>query len=567
MTATSTMPQDGIRGSPPELPGPPGRGSSGRSRRRRLWTIAGLVASVAALAGAGVGTRDLLKPGGDLVGAFFAAALQPRADGDFLALTATAATTTLAFAVLGTAVSLMIGLFGGVLTAEVWWKARGRDAPGASVRWSAARAVLVVPRAIHEVVWGLIFLIVFGIDPIVAVLAIGIPFGAVTAKVFADILDETPRQPYLALLASGASRGSAILYGLLPQALPDLLSYAFYRFECAIRSAAVLGLIGAGGLGYELALSFQSLRYDEIWTLLYALILLSAGADLWSSKVRAHRVRLSGTTRRGRQDRLLSSSILIAVVLVPVSAWWVGLEPNLLWSGSSWRHAGDLVASAWPPSFGAGGIAELARLSAITVAMSLIAMLVAFWGGALLAFPASNLPRWGRRSAGSRTSRTGRLAVLLLCRLLLIVQRAIPPPVWALMFLFVLYPGILPGALALGVYTMGVLGRLMSEAAENLDGRPLRALRAHGASELHVFCYGVVPAATPRFVAYGLYRWEVTIRETVVVGVVGAGGLGLLLDQQLSTLDYRATVTTVATIVVLTMIVDVISSAVRRSIR
>lgn len=78
-----------------------------------------------------------------------------------------------------------------------------------------------------------------------------------------------------------------------------------------------------------------------------------------------------------------------------------------------------------------------------------------------------------------------------------------------------------------------------------------------------MFCYGVVPAATPRFVAYGLYRWEVTIRETVVIG---AGGLGLLLDQQLATFDYGGAVATLLVFLVLTLLVDLTSAAVRRSL-
>ncbi|MGH3993279.1 MAG: PhnE/PtxC family ABC transporter permease, partial [Pseudonocardiaceae bacterium] len=152
-------------------------------------------------------------------------------------------------------------------------------------------------------------------------------------------------------------------------------------------------------------------------------------------------------------------------------------------------------------------------------------------------------------------------------RTLLIVLRAIPPPVWALIILFVTYQGLLPGALALGVYTAGVLGRLMAEVAEDLDPRPLDALRAHGASEAQVFCYGVIPPAAPRFVAYGLYRWEVAIRETVVVGVVGAGGLGLLLERQLATFDYGGAVGTLLALIVLTLMVDFTSAAIRRSLR
>jgi phosphonate transport system permease protein len=95
----------------------------------------------------------------------------------------------------------------------------------------------------------------------------------------------------------------------------------------------------------------------------------------------------------------------------------------------------------------------------------------------------------------------------------------------------------------------------------------LRALAAQGASGGQVFLYGVLPAAIPRFAAYGLYRWEVTIRETVVVGVVGAGGLGLLLDQQLASFDYSGVVSTLIALIVLTLMVDLVSAAIRRSLR
>lgn len=539
-------------------------GGRRRSTRRWIWLLLFGAALIASLAAAGFGSTALVKPeGGEAFLQFFAAALDPRLDGDFLQLTAVSALTTLSYAVLGTALSLVIGVVGGVLTSQTWWTsgARSRGRRGVA-GWLFARAVLVVPRGIHEVVWGLFFLVVFGLDPMVAVLAIGIPFGAVTAKVFSELLDETSRKPYTALLASGAGKRSAIIYGLLPPALSDLLSYGFYRFECAIRSAAILGLVGAGGLGYQLALSFQALQYAEIWTLLYALILLSVAADYWSATVRSRRV-----TRSHHRDGVLTGSLLFGAILIGFSTWWVGLDVAVLWSGRTWEFAGQLLADTWPPTLGEGGFDRLIELSGVTLAMSVLAMAFAFWGGAMLAFPAANLSRLGRQSAPSGLRRVARTITVALSRLLLIVMRAIPPPVWALLLLFVLYPGILPGALALGVYTAGVLGRLMAEAAENLDGRPLRALRAQGASESQVFCYGVIPAATPRFVAYGLYRWEVTIRETVVVGVVGAGGLGLALDHQIGSLNYAGALSTIITLIVLTFAVDLASAAMRRSVR
>jgi phosphonate transport system permease protein len=157
--------------------------------------------------------------------------------------------------------------------------------------------------------------------------------------------------------------------------------------------------------------------------------------------------------------------------------------------------------------------------------------------------------------------------VLLFTRLLLLVARAVPEPIWALLFLFILFPGILPGAIALGLHNLGILGRLMAEVTENLDERPLRSLKALGASRSQVFLYGVLPLTLPRFIAYILYRWEVCIRATVIVGLVGAGGLGRLLTEQLSSFDYKGVLTTLIVFLGLTFLVDLISASVRRAIR
>jgi phosphonate transport system permease protein len=136
-----------------------------------------------------------------------------------------------------------------------------------------------------------------------------------------------------------------------------------------------------------------------------------------------------------------------------------------------------------------------------------------------------------------------------------------------LVVLFVVFPGILPGAIALGLHNMGILGRLMAEVNENLDQRPLVALRAQGASSSLVFLYGVLPLTLTRFLAYILYRWEVCTRETVIVGLVGAGGLGRLLTEQLSSFDYQQVLVTLSCFVLLTFAVDWVSSAARRSLR
>ena len=130
--------------------------------------------------------------------------------------------------------------------------------------------------------------------------------------------------------------------------------------------------------------------------------------------------------------------------------------------------------------------------------------------------------------------------------------------------LFVLLPGPWPGAVALGVYNLGVLGRLLAEAVENVsDGRAL-ALEAAGATRLQAAGYSTLPAVAGRFVSLALYRWEVTIRETVVVGVVGAGGLGRALDEELSAFAWAEVTSIIIALVVVALVVDLASTRLRR---
>ncbi|AFY66862.1 ABC transporter permease [Geitlerinema sp. PCC 7407] len=548
---------------------------------RNLWGAIALVAIGAAIAQTGIFSRDVVNEGGwSLVQEFWAAALRPDLSPEFVAIALDASLKTLGYAVCGTVFSAAIGLVGGVLCSEVWWQSVWPTHPRrAQMIWVALRGALAVPRAIHELIWGLFFVNIFGLDPLVAILAIALPFGAITAKVFSELLDETPRAPLGTLLSSGASPISAFLYSILPQAFPSLLSYGFYRFECSVRSAAVLGVIGAGGLGYQLLLSLKSLRYSQLWTLFIALILLSGAIDAWSAILRRRigapsRLDLNVGKLQRRQPRreadwILRASWIGTVGLVIFSFFYVGADFSKLWSPRTQALLADIAATAFPPDFSQAG--DLLELSLQTLAMSIVAM---SWAGAVAIFlsfwAAQNLLLPGglfRPEAGDRAAWLRGMAVLVTTRLVLLVSRAIPPPIWALVLLFVLFPGILPGAIALGLYNLGVLGRLMAEVIENLDERPARALHSLGASRGQIIFYSLLPNTLPRFLAYILYRWEVCIRATVIVGLVGAGGLGRRLTEQLSNFDYPGLLSTLLCFMALTFMVDLISASVRRSLR
>jgi phosphonate transport system permease protein len=514
---------------------------------RRLWLGAAAMLVGWAFWATGLGRRSLVNPRGwPQVRSFLAASVRPDLSRPFLKIVVDATITTIGYALLGSLLALVIGLVGGLFMSELWWR-RSRHLSGRPRPiWFFIRSLAVVPRGIHEAVWALALVAILGRDPLVGVLAIGIPFGFITAKVVAEMIDESAVRPYNALRQAGSERLPAFGYGVIPVVASDVVSYAFYRFECAIRSSVVLGVIGAGGLGFQFAVSFQAVRSKEIWTLIYTVILLAAAIDWWGARLRA---------TPSRRRIVLSSTAALALSILSIVH--LGVSLGRATSTRTQKLAARFLHESWPPRLPVGGWHTLQQAALDTLQLSVVAISTA----AVLAIPLGYL--------GSRrtTETKARRAVGWFTRLALLVLRAVPPPIWALIFLFVMLPGPLPGGFALGCYTVGVLGRLNASVMENVDRRPGQALRRLGASRAAVFSYADAPLAMPRVVALSLYRWEVTIRETVIVGLVGAGGLGRLLGQQQAAFDRGGIVTTVAAMIVLSFGIDLVSSRLRRDLR
>jgi phosphonate transport system permease protein len=152
-------------------------------------------------------------------------------------------------------------------------------------------------------------------------------------------------------------------------------------------------------------------------------------------------------------------------------------------------------------------------------------------------------------------------------RAILLVLRSVPPTVWAVIALLALFPGVLPGALALGVYTGGILGRLVAEAWESVDTRPRDALRAIGARSSLASLAAVVPPSAHHLLTYTLYRFEICIRDTAIVGVVGAAGVGHLLADNLAAFRLPTVTTLLVASFVLSVGTEILSRRLRRALR
>ncbi len=221
--------------------------------------------------------------GGGSALTFILALFPPDLSPEFLAVTLKAGVRTVAYAVAGITVAVLIGLPLGVV-------ASGRVLPTSNrLRLPlilATRLFLGGSRAIHELVWAVLFVSAIGLSPVAAIVALGLPYGGILGRIYAELIQDVPTEPLRALRSSGASPMRMLFYGYLPMALPDILGYTFYRFECAIRAAAILSFVGIPGLGYQIQLSLQDLLFSQVWTLLLVMVGLIVLVDFWSTRLR-----------------------------------------------------------------------------------------------------------------------------------------------------------------------------------------------------------------------------------------------------------------------------------------
>lgn len=152
-------------------------------------------------------------------------------------------------------------------------------------------------------------------------------------------------------------------------------------------------------------------------------------------------------------------------------------------------------------------------------------------------------------------------------RVLYIFSRAVPELIWAMIIVFIFKPGILPGAIALALHNFGILGKLCAEVIEDLDLRPLKNLSSCGANTFQILIYGVIPMVTPKFITFILYRWEVIIRTTIVVGFVGSGGLGQEFKLAMSWFNYTEITLILICYMILVIISDLLSEGLRKLVQ
>jgi phosphonate transport system permease protein len=510
---------------------------------------------------------DLIHSGGiptlmQIVEGLFHPDLSP----DVLVLGFKSAWITLAYAVAGMSLAILYAFVVGILASGVLTSTKTSKL----VSKVFFRGVLGFTRSIHELIWAWLFVAAVGLSPYAAIFALAIPYGGILGRIFADMLNDVSEEPLKALKTSGASKLQALIYGYLPLVWADMVSYTMYRFECAIRSSAIMSFIGLGGLGYQIQLALQDLKYDRVWAYVFFLIGLVIFVDLWSNFVRrslTERKKHRGFSPGWRSVFFTLLLIIGSWVFIKTSenAQFFELFSNRNIEAAKRFFSGLIGIGVDHPAFLDGKSWDAAlKLTLETLEMSIMAIGFATIAAIITVVPAARNIANGKLVGGKKWYNWPLFGVV---RLSYIFSRAVPELVWAMMIIFIFKPGLLPGAIALALHNFGILGKLWAEVIEDMDSRPIRNLATAGASKVEALFYGILPMVMPRFLTYILYRWEVIMRTTIVVGFVGAGGLGMDFKLAMSFFNYTQITLLLLCYMILVIIADFASESTRKAVK
>lgn len=407
-----------------------------------------------------------------------------------------------------------------------------------------ARFIMGILRSIPDLLYALLFVAAFGIGPVAGIPVLMVFSAGIIAKMTSESADNIDRGPIEAMEATGSGRLAIIGFAVIPQILPLFLSYSLYVFELNIRIAAILGYVGAGGIGQTLQTYMAFGFWDKVMTALILILIIVFVIDYISGRFRESLVE-------GKDLKL----------------WWKGslgfiVVAGIIWSAASieidferitrgLEQLGRIMGSMMSPDWSVLGTGVEKMFESIQIAFlgTTISMFFAFPLGFFCAMN-MGFPKW----------------MVYAFRQIPNIIRTFPELILAILFIASYGPGAFPGVLALGIHSIGMLSRLNYEVVETIDRGPSEALNSIGAGRLINFRYAVLPQVIPEFIAIALYRFEINVRAASVLGIVGAGGIGTVIINATRLGRYHELGMLLLVVIVFVNSIDLASSWIRRKI-
>lgn len=507
------------------------------------------------------------------LGDYFAAFAAPDLSSGMLTRCGGLAIDTVAVALLGTAIGLMlayplaIGACRAVVLAD--GPCAGWTRFGARIVLEGCRLVLDALRGVPDFMWAVLLANITGPSPVTGVLAIAISVAGIFGKVLSEQWDNVADEGYVALRSTGASRLQIFLYGVQPLGARTMMSFVLMRTECAIRNASVIGVVGGGGLGAGLWDEYTDGNWRGVATVLLTLLAVTASADLTANFIR-RRLRIDpnhpGSTRaldrRATARRRKQVIGGIAIVLIGCLWWLRGPIGNALseLSRIEWGFVEPYTLGLFQPTLDGGTWLTVLRESVVPLAIGVLSTVGGTLLAALLVYPASIAFQLdSARFTGERVNplaRVARIVTLVAARAIALVMRGIPEVGWLVVLVVFFGSGVTPCIIAVVLHTAGVLHRVFTES---LDDVPYQRLERIGAGRFSTYVYGALPSAWANWHTYAFFQFEVNMRIGVALGVVGAGGLGLYFRNNLAFREHGTAAAFLWGMILLTIAVDRLS--------
>lgn len=458
------------------------------------------------------------------------------------------------------AIGLLATLFSTLLAAPLSFFAAhnimSRVAGGTAVYY-VMRTIFNVVRAVDTMIWGIIVIVWVGLGSFAGVIALTIHSVAALGKLYSEEIEHIDPGPVEAVTATGANLFQVMRYAVVPQIIPSFLAYTLLRWDINMRSATIVGFVAGGGIGYFVVETIRMAAYSDyaaaLWAVAVVIIAVDAVSGYWRQKILSDEPPKVDSTRRSAWSKLRTSVYVVLLAAVFAYSWHIArIDLKQLFEPAPTfiRLIRDFLAF----DFSASVLNVVVRELLITVFQALLATTF----GALIAVPFSFL------AAKNLTGRSRlSLWIYYLTRATFNILRSIEALLYVAIFVFWVGIGPFAGTLALAVTTFGLIGKLFSEAIENIDSGPTEAVTATGASRLQVIVYAILPQIVPPFLSYVIYQWDINIRMATIIGFAGGGGIGLQLNTYFGQLQYHKAGTVVLFIVVVVALMDFASAKLR----
>jgi phosphonate transport system permease protein len=411
------------------------------------------------------------------------------------------------------------------------------------------RGIIAVSRSFQEVIIAIFFVAMFGFGPFAGMLTLSFATIGFLSKLLAEDIESMDPGQAEAIRATGSRWPQWVNYGVQPQVMPRLIGLSLYRLDINFRESSVVGIVGAGGIGSTLLTAFDRYEYSTAAT---RILLRQNPREVAVMPVRME-AEVKVWQRRDRKKQLLIWGGWFAGVLLFVYCWQI-ISGNTTWFfvWDSPRIAADIASRMvpprweyiyriWDPLWDTINIATLGTVLALCMAVP-----VAF--------------------LAARNTTPSAYFVRPIALFIIVSSRSINSLIWALLLVSIIGPGVFAGTIAIALRSIGFCAKLLYEAIEEIDHTQVEAIEATGASRWQIMAYGIVPQIMPAFAGISVFRWDINIRESTVLGLVGAGGIGLQLSSSLNILAWPQVTLILIAILVTVLVSEWVSAKVRHAI-